>query len=383
MRAREQGVTRGQRSSSTRESRPRCRARSNSLVLIGLLVFSSCGSPPTPPGALGARRPEIPVAEFERRVEAIEKLREEGRYQEALLQISRTVKEWPPENLRRRLQRMAYEIRRSQFYREHPLHLSLDSSRLREQFGTAAELRIKITNLGSERLRLPVTHRTLWQALTFQEKERSVLLLRVESRDLDGFGSGWSNTHQEEVELGRDLVLAPGGSEIVTTTLPLEATDKSLVRIVRIGAIYRPIVIDAEDGERRYDPLEFPEVVLRVFQPSHAKWADGGLRLLETCVEGEVSARSEALFVAAAGLPEEQLKGGLDLLTRVTPNLDPLRQRRALAALSLLSGTAFANDPVLFLGWWQQEGRLLSGEELLVRAGLGTMESGGRLVVGE
>ncbi len=334
---------------------------------LGLLA---CRTEPLNPVTVGAQRPLVSPFEFERRLQRVEALVRDDRDDEALAEIAASLDEWPPEPLRRRFQRAAYEIRRSRFYREHPIHLALELDRGRYSFGEPIRVRLRVTNLGDERLTLPATYWSWGQAVTFQSPERSVLLVHVTSRDSDGLGSSWSGNRVMDVVLTKDLVIGPGGSDFVEATVEPDEPGRSLFRLVQVSAIYRPIVILSEGGDRRYDPLSFPVASARVFHREHAIWADGGRPMLETCVAGEASGRSEALFLAAVGLGEDELREGIDLLARSAPSLDPLRQRRAVAALSVLTGRSFANDPIRFLGWWEAQGKTLSQIELLQRAGL-------------
>lgn len=356
--------------------------RARRLMLLCALLLASCRAGPLPPVPAGAARPVASPAEAAKRCERSAALAAEGRLDEALAEIDQALAAWPPEALRRRLLDLAHEIRRGRFYRDHPVHLALSIDRERYSFGERAAVLLTVTNLGRERLRLLSGFRTLRDLLTLRAGERSSLLLQVEVRDADGLGSAWSARSVLDVPLEHDLVLAPGGREEIRAEVPLDGGERSLFRCIRVGAIYRPLAILGESGERRYDPLEFPEASARVFHREHALWAEGGVELLAATLAGEPAARSEALFVAAAGLEPAGLRAGIDLLARAAPSLDPVRQRRAVAALALLTRQSLADDAVRFLGWWEGTGKLLSDGDLRERAGLAGARSSGRLEAG-
>ncbi|MFH0946666.1 MAG: hypothetical protein V2A76_15840 [Planctomycetota bacterium] len=329
------------------------------------------------------RRPAISSTEFERRIEAIHKLLSSGREQEAQDAIAESLEDWPPEAIRRELQRLGYQIRRDRFYQQHPLHFSLVLDRDRYAFGEAAEVQLRITNLGAEQLTLPARYRSLLGALTFGMAEESVLFLKLKTQDADGLGSRWGSERLMEVPLEEDLILGPGGTARITAQVPLEDGGRSLYRVIQIGAIYRPIAVVAEGGDRRYDPLEFQSATARVFQASQIQRAEGGVELLRTCLEGEALDRPETLFVAAMGLRPEDLAEGIGMLARAAPSLEPMRRRCAVAALQLLTGHLFGGDPVRFVSWWQATGRHLVEEQLVLGAGLRDRSPAGRLMVGE
>lgn len=352
-----------------------------SLVVLTLLV-SACDSTPVSPDSFVKKRRVIPEEEYKRRIEHIESLVREGRGQEALDEIQLSMRDLPPQRVRRRLQRIAYEVRREQFYSQHPIHLSLRIDQERCFFGDETNVSLRITNLGEDGLVLPARHRSFFEAVTFQDGESSVLHLRVLTRDYDGLGSNWSSSRIVEIPLEDDLSLAPGGSAVIESQVLLDGGKGSLLRIMHVSAIYRPIAILGGDGQRRYDPLQFPRATLRVFQREHMRWVEGGLPLLEASLSGESSGRSETVFLSAVGLEVADLSSGIDLLARAAPSLDAIRQRRAVSALSTLTGESFANDPVRILGWWEQEGQLLSDTELGIRAGLVVSEGNGILRAG-
>lgn len=354
-----------------------CSARC--LLLLPLLFACAQELPSLP---VGPRRPAISDEEFARRIDAIEELVASGLDQEALESIAVSIEDWPPEPLRRRLQRIGYEIRRSRFYRKHPLHFSIDVDRPRAVFGETIDVRLKITNLGAGRVTFPRQYRGLLDALLFRPAEESLLQLLLTTTDADGLGSRWTSTRTLLVPLGDDVVLAPGGSWIVKIPIKLDAGDPSLFRVLRIGAIYRPIAVLGEDGERRYDPFEFPQTSVRVFRKTQVRWAEGGLDFITDCLEGSSPARPEALFVAAVGLDADQLAVGIERLVRAAPSLEPIRRRCSLAALQVLTGRRFAADPVRYLGWWESEGRHLSQQELARAAGLHDVDAAGRLWAG-
>lgn len=328
-------------------------------------------------------RPAISTTEFERRIGAIRKLLASGRDQEALDAIDASLQDWPPEAIRRRLQRIGYEIRRDRFYQHHPLHFSLVLDRDRYLFGEAAEVQLRITNLGAEQVTLPAQYQSLLSLLTFGSAEESVLFLKLRIQDADGFGSRWGTERMMEIPLEEDLVLGPGGTARITAQVPLEDGGRSLYRVIQIGAVYRPIAVVAEGGDRRYDPFEFQIASARVFRANQMQRVEGGVELLRTCLEGEALDRPETLFVAAVGLKPEDLSEGIGLLAEAAPSLEPMRRRCAVAALQLLTGQHLANDPVRFLGWWQATGRQLTAEDLARGAGLHDLAPAGSLMVGE
>ena len=94
------------------------------------------------------------------------------------------------------------------------------------------------------------------------------------------------------------------------------------------------------------------------------------------------SYRPETLFVSAVGLSPEDLAPGIGMLAEAAPSLEPARRRAAVAALQLLTGQLFADDPVRFLSWWQATGRHLPEAELVRGAGLHDRSPAGRLMVG-
>jgi len=349
------------------------------LLLCPLLLACAQDQRRTP---VGERRPAVSEEEFERRLEAIEALRASGREQEALDRIAASMEDWPSEPLRRRLQRIGFEIRRDRFYRDHPLHFCLEVDRPRFVFGETITVQLKITNLGAERISFPARYRSWLDALLFQPTEESVLQLRLTSKDADGLGSRWGTERMLDVALPDDLVIGAGGSQVVQVPIVLDDGGGSLFRVLRIGAVYRPLAVLGEHGERRYDPFEFPETSVRIFQPSQLHWAAGGLALLATCLAGERLDRPEALFVSAVGLDREQLAAGIEQLARAAPSLDPVRRRCSVAALRILTGHHFADDPVRFLGWWESEGRHLSRAELARAAGLRAADTAGRIWAG-
>ena len=356
------------------------RSLRSARFLLPLLLLACAQDRPT--GPLDERRPTISTEEFERRIEAIEALVGSGREQEALESIATSIEDWPPERLRRRLQRIGYEIRRNRFYREHPLHFSLDVERPRFVFGDTIDVRLKITNLGAERVSFPQHYRSWLDALLFRPPEESVLQLKLATTDADGLGSRWGSERMIEIALDDDLVLAPGGSWVVPVPVALDDGGQALFRVLQIGAVYRPIAVLGAEGQRRYDPFEFPETRVRVFRKAQLRWSIGGLDLVDTCLQGESIARPEALFVAAVGLNADQLAPGIDRLVRAAPSLEPIRRRCAVAALQILTGRRFGDDPVQLLGWWEAEGRNQSQHELIQAAGLQDVDSAGKLWVG-
>ncbi len=356
--------------------------RARRLLLLCALLPLSCRTGPLPPVLAGAARPSASPAELQQRLERSTALAAEGRFDEALAEIDQALAAWPPDALRRRLQDLAHDLRRSRFYRDHPVHLSLSLDRERYSFGEHAAVVLTVTNLGGERLRLLSRFRTLLEAVTLQVGERASLLLQVESHDADGQGSAWSARRFVDVPLEHDLVLAPGGCEEIRAELPLDGGERALWRRIRVGAVFRPVAILGESGERRYDPIAFPVASARVFRREHARWAAGGLELLGAALTGEAMTRSEALFVAAAGLEPADLRAGIDLLARAAPSLEPVRQRRAVAALAALTGLSLADDAVRFLGWWEVTGMRLSDADLCERAGLSGARTATRLEAG-
>lgn len=350
------------------------------LLVLAVGLFA-CSSTPTPPIRVGGARDVVGAEEFDRRIDGIEVLIAQGRGEEALERVNESLKEWPPELQRRRLNRLAYEIRRDRFYRDHPLHLSLSLDDDRYRFGESVRVRLRVTNLGRESLTIPARYRSWGSLLLLRPAERSVLDLRVEGRDSDGERSAWSQIRLVDVPVEDDLSLPPGGSATIETTLDLDGGAGSMVRRLTVGAIYRPIAILGGDGERRYDPLTFPSASARIFHVEHERWTDAGLDLLRTTIEGAFVS-PEALFAAAVGLPIEELRDGLDLLARAGPSLDPARARAALCAVEFLTGRTFGADPVRALAWWESEGVRMSAEDLVIAAGLAPTDEGGALRAG-
>ena len=345
--------------------------RSAPLWLLAFVLGACSGAPPVPSmTGVGEQKTAMTQAAADRSVAEIESLIASGADDQALEKITATLDEWPPEATRQRLQRLAFEIRRDRFYRQHPLTLSLALDQPRYAFGGKVHVAVKVTNLGPDALTMPVEYRSTWDALMLRAPEKSALQLRVVAKDADGAGNLWTDEALYEVPLEEDLELAPGASRTIEHDLPLVGGDRALTRFLRISAIYRPIAIVAADGSRRYDPFEFPAAEARVFRPEHLRAAAGGLALVAQGIAGEPSLRAEALFSAAAGLEPPELREGIDRLARAAPGLDAGRRRTALAALRLLSPHETANDPVRFLGWWDSAGKLQTDDEILARAGL-------------
>jgi len=352
------------------------------ILFIALAVeLLACTTTPTPPVRVGGARAVVSPEEFERRIQGIQTLVREGRDEEAVERVQSSLKDWPPESIRRRLNRIAYEIRRDRFYRDHPLHLSLTLDDERYAFGGRVGVKLRIRNLGRERLTLPARFRTFTDALLFRPVEQSILFLKVVSHDSDGVRLGWASSRLVDVPIEEDLVLPPGGTAVVDASVDLDEGRGSMVRRMSLSAIFRPIAIIGEDGERRYDPLEFPSASARVFHTEHAQWTDGGIDLLETCVAGE-GASERALFAAAVGLTRDDLRDGLDLLVRTAPSLDPQRSRAALRATEFLTGKSFSGDPIRALAWWEETGAHIAPDDLARTAGLLAVDGGGTVLAG-
>lgn len=342
--------------------------------------FGGCTSGPEfGPGGL---TPELTADECAARLAAVRELAEAGELDRALEEVEAALLLRPPESGRRQLQQLGQELRRDRFYRAHPLHLAVALDSDRHSFGDTVRVELRVANLGSERLTLPAAYRSFGSALLLQPAERSVLLLQVTAIDADGLGSEWGEQNSLEVPLEDDLELAPGGSAVISAEVPAGAAGRARFRLLDVGAIYRPIAIVAEGGERRYEPLEFPRAATRVFRAEDERAAGGGLAVLAACLGGESLDRPEQLFLSAVGLPAAELPRGVELLARAAPSLDRARQRAAMAALERLLGRSFGGDPVRALGFWEGEGRGWSEREFAARAGLGVRERVGELEVG-
>lgn len=351
------------------------------LCLQALSLGTGCAHPSaTDPAPAGARQ-LLTSEEIARLFAEVEGLIADDSLDEALLAIEDGLAKPVPEAARRRFQELRRQVLGERFYRDHPLHLTLRVEPRSVRFGEQITLVMRITNLGSERLELPAGHRTLADRLMFRAGEKSVLLVEVESRDADGHGSFWGQRHQVEVPLADDLLLAAGGSAEITTSLAVPAGGQAVHRLLRISALYRPIAMLTEGGEYRYDPLAFPEVTVPVVRAVHARWLDGGIELLATCVDGAAVGRPETLFVTALGLPAEQLRAGVDLLARAAPSLDPGRRAAALAAIQAITGHSTGNDATRTLGWWLAEGAKLPDAALSARTGADGDGFAGRLKV--
>jgi len=360
------------------------RAISYLLALLLAAQLIGCHAKPLPPMMIGERKDAVSPEQYEQRLRRIESLAEDGREQEALEAAELEMKEWPPDWVRRRLQKVAVEARRTLFYRRHPLHLSLSLDRDRFAFDETATVRLRISNLGDRSVSLPRSYRSIADALLFRSAETSVLLLKVVREDADGLGSQWSSEVVEEVPIDRDLLLAAGGAEEIVASVDIGPAGSALTRRLRVSAVYRPIVIATSQGQRRYDPLQFPIASVRVFKRDEFHLADGGLMRLGDSLEPDAASRAEPVFVTALGLKEQDLPQGVELLARAAPALDAVRSRAAVAALDEITGAALGQDPVRWLDWWESAGRRLSASELARRAGLtesgepGNLHLGGR-----
>ena len=183
------------------------------IVMAGLLGLVACDTGPHPIIVPGGSGVTISYDEHRARVAEVEDLIQEEREVDALARIREYLRDPAPDAIRRRLQALRREAREVMFYRQHPLHLTLQAEPSRARFGDEVTVFLRITNLGPERILLPSRHRSWGDALLLRPAERSVMFLEVEATDSDGMGSTWGTRRMIELPLERDLSIAPGGSE--------------------------------------------------------------------------------------------------------------------------------------------------------------------------
>lgn len=341
-------------------------AQAHCLLLGLLLGILGCNN--TPAGMVPEEGRSTPE-EFAEKVRDAQQLARDGETDVALQRVTEVLGEWPPDPFRQQLRRLRRDLLEAKFYSQHPLHLSLALDRDRYFFGGAAQVELRIANLGAERLSLPSSHRSFIDMLLFRDEEQSVMLLELDERDVDGFGATWSQRRVIEVPIEEDLEIGPGGSLTLTHEIPIGEPGRAGYRQLRVAAMFRPIAIVGESGDRRYDPIEFPTARADVIRERDVRWYDGGLELLLACVEGATPGAQGRLFSAAIGIPDNDLHAGIDLIARAAPSLDRQRRRAGLAALEALTGVEASRDPVRFLDWWETKGSYLDESQLASRAG--------------
>lgn len=342
-------------------------AQVSQVVWVVLVVLCGCASKRV--GAPAEKPPHTTPQQYAAKVRDVQQLAADGELDAALQRIAEVLGEWPPDPFRQQLRALRRDLMEARFYSLHPLHLSVALDRDRYFFGGEAGIELRIANLGAERLSLPSRHRSWWDALLLRDPERSVMWLEVDERDVDGLGATWSQRRVIEVPIEEDMVIGPGGSVTVRHAIPIGGAGRAGYRQLRVTALFRPIAIVGASGDRRYDPLEFPLACADVIRDRDARWFDGGLALLEVCVEGSAPGESERLFAAAMGVSDRDLHAGIDLVARAAPSLDPERRRAGLAALEALTGVEASRDPVRFLDWWETKGAFLDPDQLAARAG--------------
>ena len=148
-------------------------------AIAGLLGWlTACDTGPHPIIVPGGSGVTISYDEHRARVAEVEELIQEEREVDALAKIREYLRDPSPDAIRRRLQALRREAREVMFYRQHPLHLTLQAEPSRARFGDEVTVFLRITNLGPERILLPSRHRSWGDALLLRAAERSVMFPR-------------------------------------------------------------------------------------------------------------------------------------------------------------------------------------------------------------
>ncbi len=330
-----------------------------------VVCFIACTSPPQDSGPPAGSLP-LSNAELERRFQVVNGLVADRAEEQALSLLEQTMKEPLDVASRRDVQRVTSEVRRSKFYRDEPLHLSIELDRPRYRYGEAMSLRLTFMNLGREPLRLVARHRGILDFLTLGDGENAVLDLSIEYRDCDAAGSRVAERENVALRLPADLAIASGGAADLVATVPLSVRRGALFGAVAIEAVLRPVAIEAGESTR-FDALHLGTARATLVRREVEKWYDAGLESLDEEIGATPHERPEALLLAAAGLQDAQLRSGIDRLLRAAPNLDPQRRALAMAAIAWLLEEPIGGDAVSALSWWDAHAKALTDTDLSAR----------------
>jgi hypothetical protein len=327
-----------------------------------LLAIAACADAPAPlpPDA----RPRLPAAAFDARLARVRELVLAAQEESAIAILEELRGEDLDARMRRDLAATSVEVQRSRFWREHPTRLAIAFDRPRHRYREPLVLTAEVFHFGAQPLHLVGSHVTWGSAFGFDAAERAVLELIVDRHECDAAGSRLVERRTYAAELPQTLEVGPGGVARVRCAVPLPVRQGSLFGTVAVTAVLRPVSIHGAGAAPRFDALVFGTARTTVVRRELERWFDAGLGELEGLLRPEPPLRPEALLLAACGLPEADLKAGLDRLIRATPSLDPPRQRLALAALHWSTGFDAASDPVRAVAWWDAEGRHLAPAEL-------------------
>jgi hypothetical protein len=318
------------------------------LTLAG--TTPGCGTPPPVVDSLPART-ELADAEVTRRIENARQLALAGEADRALAALALAEDEALSQDGRRQLTRAASDVRRSAFWAECPLigELSLATERVR--YGDDVVAHLTLTQFGEHPLRLVARKQSVAEWLTGDVGERAVLELTIERRECDANGTRLVERENRSLAIDEDIVIEPGGSVELAVVIPLAERRGMLFGQLSIAANLRPVTAEHGDASR-YDALPIPPVHALAVRKSVEPWFDGGLDRLTAELDAVPRERPEALLLTLAGLPDHQLRSGIERTIRALPSLDPVRRRLAHGALEWLLGEQLGEDSVALIAWW-------------------------------
>lgn len=351
-----------------------CRSRRLSVglsALVGIalvIAVVGCSTPPIVPKE-GETPPELSRVELERRFEQVRAL-VAGEQEELAADLMRqSMEERLDVVARRDVLRTLADIRRSQFWRDHPLHASVRLDAPLYRFGDSMHLEIALTNLGASRLELRSRPRNLWER--WNSDEHAMIDLTFEIAACDLAGSRVVDRRNLPRNIERDITIEPGATARLDLEIPLVGQRGAVFGIVAVSAVIRPLEITADDTSARYGAIACGGARARVEQADLDRWMRGGLDELTQAMAPGAEDRAVQILLAAGGLEDSDLPAAIDEISRTVEGLAGPSRRLALASAAWILGPDAAADTIGLRAYWLEH----RGE--LDAARLGRLRLGG------
>lgn len=359
---------------------PRLRAAFGAMLGL-MLAVTSCSTPAIVPKE-GESPPELSRVELDRRFEQVRALVASEQEELAADLMRQSLEERLDVTARRDVLRTLADVRRSQFWRDHPLHASVRLDAPVYRFGDSMHLEIALTNLGASRLEMRARPRNLWER--WNSDEHAMIDLTFELAACDLAGSRVVDRRNLPRIIEHDITIEPGATAQLDLEIPLVEQRGAVFGVVAVSAVIRPLEITAEDASARYGAIACGGARARVERLDLERWMRGGLDELTQAMAPGAEDRAVQILLAAGGLEDSDLPAAIDEISKAVEALAGPSRRLALASAAWILGPDAAADTIGLRAYWLEHraeldavrlGRLRLGGEAAER----TLLAGGAL----
>lgn len=359
---------------------PRLRAAFGAMLGL-MLAVTSCSTPAIVPKE-GESPPELSRVELDRRFEQVRALVASEQEELAADLMRQSLEERLDVTARRDVLRTLADVRRSQFWRDHPLHASVRLDAPVYRFGDSMHLEIALTNLGASRLEMRARPRNLWER--WNSDEHAMIDLTFELAACDLAGSRVVDRRNLPRIIEHDITIEPGATAQLDLEIPLVEQRGAVFGVVAVSAVIRPLEITAEDASARYGAIACGGARARVERLDLERWMRGGLDELTQAMAPGAEDRAVQILLAAGGLEDSDLPAAIDEISKAVEALAGPSRRLALASAAWILGPDAAADTIGLRAYWLDHraeldavrlGRLRLGGEAAER----TLLAGGAL----